>query len=123
VQLAGNPAPCRFAPGAGPGQHETFERAAWSPASPAPARWAGFGRQTRAVMAAEPERASRHDPQGLCLQRAGPPALRPGVGLRRPGLPALDRGTPGCRAAADWLPDAHRRPPDHPRPVQVVRPV
>lgn len=29
-------------------------------------------------------------PQGRCLRRAGPPALRPGDGLRRPGLLAPD---------------------------------
>jgi len=37
------------------------------------------------------------------LRRAGPPALRPGQGLRRPGLRPWTRATPGCSARPDVL--------------------
>ena len=43
--------------------------------------------------------------------------------LRRPGLPALDPGAPGCRPPFGGPLAAHRRQPDHARPVQLVRPV
>ena len=59
-------------------------------------------------------------PQGRRLRRVGPPALRPGSGLRRPGLLALDLGTPGSPDGGP--PMAHQRPPDRARLVQVVRP-
>jgi hypothetical protein len=43
--------------------------------------------------------AARRD-ELRCLRRVGPAALRAGIGLRRPGLPALDRAAPGCPAAS-----------------------
>ncbi len=48
---------------------------------------------------ARPPRAVHHG-HALCLRQVGPPALRPGSGLRRPGLPALEPGQ---------LRDAYRR--------------
>src|SRR5215469_13165451 len=47
--------------------------------------------------------------------------LGPGSGLRRPGLLALDLGTPGSPAGGS--PVTYQRPPDRAARVQVVRPV
>ncbi len=118
--LARGAAPCRFAHGADPGQpatasghHEARRRPTW--ATP------GSSGRIATATATGPLRAFRDDLHEQCLRRAGPPALRPGTGLRRPGLLALDPGAPG--SPADRSPMAHQRSPDRARRVQVVRQV
>lgn len=61
-------------------------------------------------------RGARRFPQGQRLRRVGPRALRSGTGLRRPGLLALDPGTPGSLAGDS--PMAYQTSPGR---VQVVR--
>ena len=98
---------------AGPGFYSSARprrRVGWSAPARRPARPASWMVRSAAWVRRNATAATDLARPGL--RRVGPPALRPGAGLRRPGLRPWTRATPGC-------PAEHRGP--HPAP-EATRP-
>ena len=110
--------PCRREPRDGDQRHHASVPPRGRPMQGLPARPRTHPSRDGHTRPWQTARTARQPPRPQCLRRVGPPALRPGSGLRRPGLLALDLGTPGSPAGGS--PVTHQRPPDRAARVQVV---